>query len=97
VLYECLVGSDQLRIAVSRSREPGARDPFPGLEGLLPHDPLRAPLVTFLSRALSKDVHRRPSSAGDFGDILRRLGMLAERPEFQTTRPDVKRGQGGQT
>ncbi len=87
VLYECLVGSEQLRIAVEGSRQAGTHDSFPGLDRLLPGHPLGAPLAAFLGRALSRDLHRRLSSARDFGDSLRRLCGPAATPEFETTRP----------
>jgi hypothetical protein len=89
VLYECLLGTEPLRIAVQRSRESATGDPFPGLERLLPDHPLGPPLATFLSRALSRDVHQRPASARDFGDGLRQLSGRVPMPVYETGHSDV--------
>jgi hypothetical protein len=73
MLYECLAGPNQLRISVRTWVESGARGAFPGLDRLLPEDPLHEPLATFLGDALSGDVRRRPPTAHAFGESLRRV------------------------
>jgi eukaryotic-like serine/threonine-protein kinase len=73
VLYECLIGPDELRSAVQRSRESAASEPFPGLEQLSAEHPSIAPVVAFLTEALSHDMRRRPPTAAAFRDALHRL------------------------
>jgi hypothetical protein len=85
VFYECLVGTEQLRVAVHRSRDRDAQDPFPGLESLSAAQPSSAHLVAYLAEALSRDLHRRPSTAKEFGDALRGLSGSGMELAVRTT------------
>jgi hypothetical protein len=91
VLYECLVGPELLRAAVRRSRASGSADPFPGLEALRGEQPLSGRIAAFLGQALSRDVRRRPSSARDFADALRRLPPVPPVSLFEKQSSDVRR------